>query len=836
LTVRDSSKTATAISGATTICNGAGTTLNLTGGSLGSGGTWKWYSNVCGGTFVGNGTSISLYPSTNTTYFVRAEGICNQTPCVSTTILVQDSSEPALGINGDNTICLGQKTTLNVIGGRLGVNANWKWYTGACGNMIMGSGANLTVAPTKTTTYYLRAEGTCNKTECISFIVMVQDTSMPAITISGNKSICLGQNTTLTLNGGSLGDGANWRWYSNSCGETSVGNGLSVKVNPTTTTTYYLRAEGFCNQTNCLTTNVLVQDSSIPANTINGVNNICIGQSTTLSLDGGKLGYLAEWNWYADDCDGMRVGKGTNIKVEPNTTTKYFVRAESVCNNTVCRLLTVIVNETPKLTAYNDTICFGEIAKPYVSGGVAYEWTPKNGIDNPNSNKPSIVYTSPISVRNNYPYIVKVTDWNRCVDSVTVMVVVNPLPLVDAGQDVGICPTDRTLLRASGANAYIWSPIVEFRTFNKDTASVSPKLNTFFKVSGIDNDGCRNTDSVLVKVYPRAVARAGEDDSICFGKTATLLGSGGKEYLWTGVNLTNPNSSNPTILPNNSTSYILRVIDDNGCRGFDTVNIAVINNPTPTITGKFSVCKNERGTEFYTDRTSNKFDWKIKNGKIQQGIGSNLILAHWNNTSDTVGNIEVTETLIQYPYCPVTVSKTVKIGGTISPTPPELVLKANNIETKILICPNCEFENYQWGYENKSNRTEIVTCKDIIWCKFDKIDTAKNYYWVKVGADLSCQTKAYFTPPNYLNVELKNRDESIKLYPNPTSTSFIVESVSKVSKIFIFNSVGELVEDVILDDSSINKYTINTTTYARGMYVVCVFDNSGRTIKKLILN
>ena len=44
-------------------CPGAGYTLSRSGGSLGTGGSWKWYTGSCGGSLVGTGSSISVSPA-----------------------------------------------------------------------------------------------------------------------------------------------------------------------------------------------------------------------------------------------------------------------------------------------------------------------------------------------------------------------------------------------------------------------------------------------------------------------------------------------------------------------------------------------------------------------------------------------------------------------------------------------------------------------------------------------------------------------------------------------------------------------------------------------------
>ena len=60
--------------------------LSVFGGTLGHGASWKWYSGACSGQPIATGSSISVAPSLNTTYYVSAEGNCNTTTCASVTI------------------------------------------------------------------------------------------------------------------------------------------------------------------------------------------------------------------------------------------------------------------------------------------------------------------------------------------------------------------------------------------------------------------------------------------------------------------------------------------------------------------------------------------------------------------------------------------------------------------------------------------------------------------------------------------------------------------------------------------------------------------------------
>ena len=100
------------------ICPGISVTLSLTGGTLGTNASWKWYTGVsCGTTFIGTGTSMAVTPAVTTTYYVRAEGDCNTTTCRQVTVFIScdidkdkdgipdyvESNIPAAAANAFNT-------------------------------------------------------------------------------------------------------------------------------------------------------------------------------------------------------------------------------------------------------------------------------------------------------------------------------------------------------------------------------------------------------------------------------------------------------------------------------------------------------------------------------------------------------------------------------------------------------------------------------------------------------------------------------------------------------------------------------------------------------------
>jgi hypothetical protein len=86
----------------------------------------------------------------------------------SITIVINSNSSAASSISGTNTICSGNNTTLSVSGGSLGSAANWQWFSGSCGGTLVGTGTSITLNPGSSTTYFVRASGTCNTTSCVS--------------------------------------------------------------------------------------------------------------------------------------------------------------------------------------------------------------------------------------------------------------------------------------------------------------------------------------------------------------------------------------------------------------------------------------------------------------------------------------------------------------------------------------------------------------------------------------------------------------------------------------------------------------------------------------------
>lgn len=255
------------------------------------------------------------------------------------------SMEPKM-ITGQLNIHYGEATTLALSGGYLAQNAAWKWFEGNCSGKYIGSGTTITVHPTQTTTYAVRAEGK-NMTNCVLATVGVTEVSLAASGISGKSEICTGErDIPLSVDGGRLAAGAKWIWYADDCNGVKIGEGANILVSPVTTTRYFVRAESPEEKSMCQVHQVTVLARSQAPDLIDGPDQAANGAPFTLSVHGGFLSPGAKWAWYEGTADNkITVGTGNSLTINRAYATQiYYVRAEGSCytSNFVQKTVTII--------------------------------------------------------------------------------------------------------------------------------------------------------------------------------------------------------------------------------------------------------------------------------------------------------------------------------------------------------------------------------------------------------------------------------------------------------------------------------------------------------------
>lgn len=164
------------------------------------------------------------------------------------------------------------------------------------------------------------------------------------------------------------------------------------------------------------------------------------------------------------------------------TSTYSFTSAAGQCASTT---LDLTIDPLPIVNAGIDqTVCEGTSISLIGSGADTYMWD--NGALDGISFVPSIGMTT---------YTVLGTDANGCSNADQVIVIVSPMPVVNAGIDQSVCLGDMITLNGTGAAGYSWDNGVT------NGVPFTPALGTLtYTVVGSNASGCSNADQVIVTV------------------------------------------------------------------------------------------------------------------------------------------------------------------------------------------------------------------------------------------------------------------------------------------------------------------------------------------------
>ncbi len=102
----------------------------------------------------------------------------------------------------------------------------------------------------------------------------------------------------------------------------------------------------------------------------------------------------------------------------------------------------------------------------------------------------------------NYPLRLIVTNSSGCADTVDRVVVVYPLPSIEAGPNkiIGVGSSVAIIPTGSPVVDYLWSPATELSCTNCYNTIASPKNTTTYTIKVTDANGCINTDKITIIV------------------------------------------------------------------------------------------------------------------------------------------------------------------------------------------------------------------------------------------------------------------------------------------------------------------------------------------------
>jgi len=252
--------------------------------------------------------------------------------------------------------------------------------------------------------------------------------------------------------------------------------------------------------------------------------------------------------------------------------------------------------------------CYGS-ACVTVSGGVpSYSYLWSNGAT-----------TNCISGLQSGTYIVTVSD-NSCIQlHITDTVTIARTVVLQVSGDTVICAGSCTVLTASGASTYTWTPAAGLSATSGAVVTASPMVTTVYTITGITN-GCPGRDSIRIHVKPRPAAFLGNDTLLCGVSSVTLNAANpGFTYLWSTGDTTQ------TIAVTADGSYSVTV---NGlhCTGQDTISVHFVPPPVVNLGNDTTICP---GTSLVLDAQNPGAGYLWSTGATTQTINVSTAGNYW---------------------------------------------------------------------------------------------------------------------------------------------------------------------------------------------------------------
>ena len=545
----------------TIICNSGNATLTASGAV-----TYTWNTGA-------TTSSIVITPTSSANYNVIGGNIACANVVSSNVSLFFSLSPTVSALTSTPSVCDGIPVNLSASGAN-----TYSWSNAA-------TGASISPTPSVNTVYTVTGFKTdgCSATATLSVLVNPK----PNVTISGSSGLCTGQTATLVASGAST-----YSWNTSALTN-------SITDSPVSSTTYTVIGT---DALGCSTTTTqLVTVAGSLSISITGPSAICVGQTPTLSANGGVT---YTWNTNATSA---------NISPSPTLGVNNYsvIGASGTCSNSGLFVLTV--NPNPIVSVSGTTVvCAGRTTTLTASGALTYTWNPS-----------PVSASTAVSPSVNTTYSVIGTSSLGCSTSATVAVVSNTLPLISIAQSAtAVCLFSSATFTASGANTYTWTggPTNAFNT-------VTPTASSLYTVGGTNAAGCISTTTVAVtSLTLPIISITPATATVCSLSSIGLTASGASTYTWSGTSVPGAAASYTPAL---STTYTVTGTNAQNC--ISTATVGVVTNTLPVMLispPSATVCS--LGVASFTASGASSYVWNGTNS------GAAFVSSVPNNITHTV--------------------------------------------------------------------------------------------------------------------------------------------------------------------------------------------------------
>jgi hypothetical protein len=534
-------------------CSGQSINLSSSGG-----GTYSW-TGPSGFTSTSQNPSIGSSTTAMSGIYSVTVAIGSCTSTASTNVTVNQS--PVAAASNAGPYCAGSSIALSSSGG-----GSYSWsgpnaFSSASQNPTLSSA---TTAMSGTYTVTVTSAG-CTSTATTAVSV----SPAPTPSSSNTGPYCSGQTIDLSSSGGTSYSWSGPGGYTSSTQNPSIASSTAAMSG-----TYTVTASiGSCTAT--ATTNVVVNQTPVAAASNTGP--YCFVASVDLSASGGGT-----YSWTGPN--GF-TSTSQNPSIPNSGAAESGVYTVTVTIGTCTAVATTNVNVGVLQAGVNagGAVCEGDQISLSCTNGITWSWTGPNGFTSSVQN-PSVATATTADAGT---YSVSITDAQGCSANGTVTISVNPLPVVSASGNA-VCSGSNGTLTASGATNYTWSAGTSPAT--GASVSANPSSTTSYTVTGTDANGCQDSATVTLTVFPAPVISS-SSIAVCNGASGTLTSSGALNYTWSaGTTPLSSDQDSVSVTPSSTTSYTVTGTDANGCT--DTATSVVTVNPLPVVnaTGADTIC------------------------------------------------------------------------------------------------------------------------------------------------------------------------------------------------------------------------------------------------------
>ncbi len=522
------------------LCTGFTTQL-----SPSSGGVWT-SSHPSIATVNNAGLVTAVSPGTVSFIFTNSSTNCTSLPTDDIVV----SSKPVVSITGATLICEGGTTQLSPTSGGMWISSNNAIA------IVSSSGQVTALAAGMVTFSFIDFTTMCTSDPTAPITVA----GRPATTLTGAGQLCIGSTTSFSPSVGGT-------WVSNNPTIATITNAGVVTALAAGQATFK-----FTNiSTGCISANTApIAVYAKPVVTINGLNSICIGGSTSLSPSTGGT-------WASTNPSVATISNnGVVTGISSGTATFIFTETSSGCISNPSAPITIGQKPNIALLGAAELCINGTTSFSPSTGG---SWTSSN------PNVATITNTGVVTAIGQGSVTFVFTTDGGCTSDPSIPIIIHGRPIINELTNNGICIG--STLNLSASNAGTWtSSNPSVATINNQGVVTAIAAGTAFFTLQDGSTGCISNPSQLFTIHAKPTISLIGPSQICIGSTTNLSPTTGGVWISNQPTIASINNSGVVTGLNSGNATFSFTQNSTGCTSDGIVTVTV--NTKPAITSDFN--------------------------------------------------------------------------------------------------------------------------------------------------------------------------------------------------------------------------------------------------------